>query len=797
MKELRGITWNHPRGYASIECVTSKFCKLHPDIEIHWDRRSLKDFGDFPITELAKTYDLIMLDHPFMGTAADGGVLLPLDEWMPESYMKEQQKNSVGKSHNSYFYQGHQWALAVDAAAQVAVFREDLLGETGRKVPKSWEDVLDLMNHLPKNMYVGLPLCATDAYCSFLSLCANMAGTEFFDENKGLDPKTAVKALDFLKVLLPGLYPDSLNMNPIQMLELMSHSDTLIYAPLLFGYSNYSRNGCEGSLLTFTDIPGFCGRPDGSILGGVGLAVSAYCKWKSEAVSFVSYAASGSIQKKEYYESGGQPGHRSAWIDEKINEDSHGFFRNTLRTLDACYIRPRVPDYNKFQEKAGEMIHEFLEGGRSNSAELVEELNRIYRTIVLKKCDAVNGELQEGPLQGVRVLDLTHHMAGPIAGQKLGDFGADVLKIEPVGYGEWSRIRPIGNGWIGNLNMSMLAVNRNKKGMTLNLKSEKGLQIFHELVKTADIVLSNFRPTVNQRLMIDYNTLKNINPGIIYCSITGFGEDGPYAERPGQDLLVQAMSGVTWNAGRRDDPPVPLGTFAVDVSAGINALSGILAALYYRERTGKGQKICVNMLSSIMDMQVQEFTEYINTGRRPERTEELLAHPEINSPYGIHRTKDSFLALAMAPFDKLANALDCPALLKFTKWEDGQLYRDEIFKITAEALSRRTTDEWVEHLDKLDVWCAPVKNYDEVAADPQIKHNGTIQTITHPKYGALKVVANPVAFSLTPVTYKMSPPELGEHTEEVLVKLGYSEGEIEDLKEQGIIQKDMPGTFKI
>lgn len=400
-------------------------------------------------------------------------------------------------------------------------------------------------------------------------------------------------------------------------------------------------------------------------------------------------------------------------------------------------------------------------------------------------------------LKGICVLEIAHHMAGPVAAQKLGDMGAEVIKIEPPGVGEWTRTRPIADAWVGEYNTSLIALNRNKKSVTLDLKSKKGKEIFKKLVKEADVIVSNYRPTVHERLGTDYETVKSLNPQLIYCSITGYGETGPYEERPGQDLIIQALSGVVWNSGKRDDPPIPLGTFAIDSTAGNLALAGITTALYSREKTGEGQKIEINLLSSALDLQIQEFTTYLNCGIIPERQDEVMGHPFINSPYGIHKTKDSYLALAMAPFDKLSKALDCKELLKFDKWSDGQEYKDEIFRIVGNALKKRTTKEWIELLDSHDVWCGPVNTYEEVEADPQVKYNQTVQTIEDSKYGELKFVANPITFSNTPVSYSMGPPDLGEHNEEVLKSLGYSNENIESLKRENVIQDKPPATYKI
>ena len=394
---------------------------------------------------------------------------------------------------------------------------------------------------------------------------------------------------------------------------------------------------------------------------------------------------------------------------------------------------------------------------------------------------------EESPLSGVRVIDISHHMAGPTSTQKLGDLGADVVKIEPPGTGEWTRTRPIANAWVGDMNTSLIAMNRNKRSLTLNLKHPDGYAVLVDLIKDADVFVENFRPEVCKRLKVDYESLSAINPRLIYCAITGYGDDGPLHLRPGQDLILQAFSGVTWSAGRVGDPPVPMGTFVADATTANHAVIGILGALLARERTGKGQKISVNLLNSLMDVQLQEFTTYLNTGILPARSEERLAHPFINSPYGIHHTKDGFIAIAMTPFDLLADALECEELKRFTDWSAGYTHRDEIFRLTTAALLKRTTAEWIERLDGFNVWSGPVQTYAEVAEHPQVKHNGIVREIEHPDLGTLRVMNFPVAFSGTPATIRRLPPRLGEHNEEILSGLGKSSQEIEALRTTGAI----------
>jgi len=401
---------------------------------------------------------------------------------------------------------------------------------------------------------------------------------------------------------------------------------------------------------------------------------------------------------------------------------------------------------------------------------------------------APSSDLPQGPLTGYRVVDISHHMAGPSATQRLGDLGADVIKVEPPGTGEWSRTRTIADSWVGDMSTSFLSLNCNKRAIGINLKSADGYEILLKLLADADVFVTNFRPEVGRRLRVDYESLRKVNARLVYCSITGFGETGPNAGRPGQDLIIQAYSGLAWNGGSRDDPPTPASAFVADATTGNHAVIGILAALLARQSTDRGQHIEVDLLSSILDVQTQELTTYLNTGRLPQRPRERLAHPLINSPYGIHRTVNGWVAVAMAEAVVLAEALDAPELLRFSDWSDGSTHRDEIFRAVAAALAKLSTEEAIEQLDKHAIWCGRVNTYADLVDDPQIIHSKTIQTIQSSDGSDIRVLRSPIRFSDVPDAIRSRPPELGEHTLEILSELGIDKQDAVRLRATGAIQ---------
>jgi crotonobetainyl-CoA:carnitine CoA-transferase CaiB-like acyl-CoA transferase len=399
-------------------------------------------------------------------------------------------------------------------------------------------------------------------------------------------------------------------------------------------------------------------------------------------------------------------------------------------------------------------------------------------------------------LEGVRVLDFSQLLQGPYATQMLGDLGADVIKVERYGKGDLYREMTFFNQWIaGDESPCFMAWNRNKRSIALDMKKPGGREIILKLAREADVVVENFRPGVMARLGLAYEDIKKINPRVIYCSASGWGEDGPYRSRPGQDLLVQSVSGAVMTSGKASDGPVALGTALCDQVNALNSVYAILAALYYREKTGKGQRITTNLLSSVIAFQMQDFFAIQNMGARFTRPDSGIAHPGNPAPFGTYKTKDGFLAIAMNPFDKIVEALGDESLMAYNDPQTLFDRRDEIYYRIQAVLVGKTTGEWLEIMLGLDLWVAPVNTQDQVATDPQVIHNGTFVEVTHPKAGRLKVTAVPFTMTETPGRITRPSPLVGEHGPEILRELGYSPGEIEEMISAGVISvEEPPGT---
>jgi crotonobetainyl-CoA:carnitine CoA-transferase CaiB-like acyl-CoA transferase len=382
-------------------------------------------------------------------------------------------------------------------------------------------------------------------------------------------------------------------------------------------------------------------------------------------------------------------------------------------------------------------------------------------------------------------------MAGPFAAQRLGDLGADVVKVEPVG-GEWQRRAAAGGAQGRRINVSFLSLNRNKRSLAIDLKSGEGKAILFDLVRNADVFLQNYRPGVAERLGVDYPSLAKINPRLIYVSISGYGSSGPYANKPGQDLVLQGMSGAMLSAGRATDPPAPAGQYLVDAVTAYVAFEGALAALFHRERTGEGQFVEVNMLDAIATIQMQELSVF-TAGHKPQRRSgEPHAHVYIRAPYGIFETKDNYIVVAFPPLKKLGEVIGEPSFLQLEEEVDAWTKRDEVFAKTRERLKERTTAEWLDAFTKADIWVGPVYGYADLVADPQVQHNGTFVEYDHPTEGHVKTPGFPIKFAKTPSAVYRGAPLAGEHSREVLRELGYADEQIDELIRTGRVGETKP-----
>lgn len=391
-----------------------------------------------------------------------------------------------------------------------------------------------------------------------------------------------------------------------------------------------------------------------------------------------------------------------------------------------------------------------------------------------------------GILSGYRVLDCSIAMAGPFAAQRLGDLGADVVKVEPV-TGEWQRHTAAGGARGNKVNVSFLSLNRNKRSLAVDLKDPEGKAVLLELVKTADVFLQNYRPGVAKRLGVDYETLSAINPRLVYVSISGYGEDGPYRDRPGQDLVLQGMSGAMLSAGRAGEPPNAAGQYLVDGITAYTAFEGALAALLHRERTGEGQLVQVNMLDAITTIQMQELSVFTVAGKPQQRSAEPHAHVYIRAPYGAFATSDGFIIVAFPKLANLGAVIGEPSFLEMDDEIDTWTKRDEIFAKTRERLKTRTSAEWLAALRAADIWCGPVYGYADLVEDEQVKHNGTFVEYDHPTEGHVKTPGFPIRFSKTPSVVERGAPVVGQHSRDVLREAGFDEAAIERLIAAGAV----------
>ena len=391
-------------------------------------------------------------------------------------------------------------------------------------------------------------------------------------------------------------------------------------------------------------------------------------------------------------------------------------------------------------------------------------------------------------LEGIRVLDLTTFMSGPYASMVLGDLGAEVIKIEEPGSGDASRQIP--PYFHEGESLYYISLNRNKKGVTLNLNKEQGKSLFYGLAKKADIVLENFRPGVTKKLGVDYERLKTINPRIIYCSITAYGPEGPYGQRPAYDLIIQALSGSMSMTGEQETGPLRLGVPMGDLAGSMWAIIGILSALQYREKTGEGQFVDISLLDSLTSLITYPALYFSHGG---EIAQPLGSGHQSIVPFQAFQTKDYYLAVTCANekfWGLLCQALAIPELAadpRFAKMGDRLQHKQELNEILSQVFSQKTNAEWEKILSQAGVPCAPVQTMDRVFADPALRYRGMIIAMDH--FGEeLRSFGNPLKMSATAITEYRTPPRLGADNEEVLGKyLGLSAEEIGRMKKEGIL----------
>jgi crotonobetainyl-CoA:carnitine CoA-transferase CaiB-like acyl-CoA transferase len=375
----------------------------------------------------------------------------------------------------------------------------------------------------------------------------------------------------------------------------------------------------------------------------------------------------------------------------------------------------------------------------------------------------------ELPLEGLTVLEFSQYLSGPSAALRLADLGARVIKIEKPNGGDAGRKLAIKNLWADDSSLLFHTINRNKESFTADLKNADDILLIKKLIRKADVLIHNFRPGVMDKLGLGYTTAKEINPKIIYAKISGYGKEGPWKNKPGQDLLLQSMTGLAYTTGNGDNGPVPFGIAIGDILCGAQLVQGIIAALIRRQKTGSGALIEVSLMESLLDFQFELFTTYFTNQKQPQRSISNNGNPLLSAPYGLYKTTDGYIALAMMDIHELADAIDCAALKNFSK-EEVFAKRDEMKKILADCLIKQSSGFWIEQLHESGLWAMEVFDWEQMMEHDAYKMLNMQQELN---VADKKIITTrcPIRINGEKLYADKAAPKLGEHKEKIMTEL--------------------------
>jgi crotonobetainyl-CoA:carnitine CoA-transferase CaiB-like acyl-CoA transferase len=375
----------------------------------------------------------------------------------------------------------------------------------------------------------------------------------------------------------------------------------------------------------------------------------------------------------------------------------------------------------------------------------------------------------ELPLEGLTVLEFSQYLSGPSAALRLADLGARVIKIEKPNGVDAGRKLAIKNLWADDSSLLFHTINRNKESFTADLKNPEDIVVIKKLIKKADVLIHNFRPGVMDKLGLGYTTAKEINPKIIYAKISGYGKEGPWKAKPGQDLLLQSMTGLAYTTGNGDNGPVPFGIAIGDILCGAQLVQGIIAALIRRQKTGTGALIEVSLMESLLDFQFELFTTYFTNNKQPQRSISNNGNPLLSAPYGLYKTTDGYIALAMMDIHELADAIDCAALKDFSK-DEVFARRDEIKNVLADCLIKHSSAYWIEQLHESGLWAIEVFDWEQMMEHEAYK---VLEMKQQLNVGDKKIVTTrcPIRINGERLYADKAAPKLGEHKEKIMAEL--------------------------